>query len=147
MAGRQPPAVADGLAPRFTLGVVTDVTEGIRVSVETRFIDAQSDPAVDRYAFAYHIVISNESNRTVQLLRRHWVISEDGGRQREVDGPGVVGEQPVLEPGERHAYTSGAILETPSGSMCGYYEMYTTDDKTVRVRIPEFVLRMPRTLH
>ncbi len=139
--------VADVRTARFTLRVVTEVTEAIRVSVETRFIEEQSDPATDRYAFAYHVVISNESQRTVQLLRRHWFITVDGGNPREVEGPGVIGEQPVLEPGERHAYTSGAILEMPSGSMRGYYEMRDTDGESVRVRIPEFTLRMPRTLH
>lgn len=139
--------VADVRSSRFTLGVVTEVTEAIRVSVETRFIEEQSDPATDRYAFAYHVVISNESERTVQLLRRHWFITVDGGNSREVEGPGVIGEQPVLEPGERHAYTSGAILEMPSGSMTGYYEMHAADGESIRVRIPEFTLRMPRTLH
>jgi ApaG protein len=141
------PRFADAGATRFTLGVVTDVTGGIRVSVETRYIEDQSDAADDRYAFAYHIVISNESERTVQLMRRHWYIEEDGGQTREVEGPGVIGEQPVIKPGESHSYTSGAILAMPNGSMRGFYQMTAESGESLRVRIPEFSLKTPRTLH
>jgi len=123
------------------------VTAGVRVEVEARYIDEQSDPAVDRYVFAYRIIISNESEEIVQLLRRHWYINELNGAQREVEGDGVVGEQPLIEPGECHAYTSGAVLESPTGSMRGTYQMTRADGSLFYVEIPEFDLRMPRTLH
>jgi len=101
----------------------------------------------DRYVFVYRIVIRNESDETVQLLRRHWYIRESDGEQREVEGPGVVGEQPIIEPGDYHAYTSGAVLNTPSGSMRGTYQMTRADGSCFQAEIPEFQLEMPRTLH
>jgi ApaG protein len=97
--------------------------------------------------FAYHITIGNQSECRVQLLDRHWVISEQGGSVREVEGQGVIGEQPVLEPGEEHQYSSGAILGCPDGSMQGSYGMIGEDGETFRVSIPRFELNMPRTLH
>jgi ApaG protein len=119
----------------------------VRVEAQAFYAPEHSDPAIDRYVFAYRIVISNESEDAVQLVRRHWYIEESLGKVREVEGPGVVGEQPVLDPGESHAYTSHAILESPSGAMRGTYEMHRPDGTVFHAEIPEFDLDMPRTLH
>ena len=126
---------------------VSATTEGIRVEVISIFLPEQSDVSVDRYVFAYRITIANESELTVQLLRRHWFITEDDGTVREVEGEGVVGEQPIIEPGESHEYTSGAVLELPAGSMVGSYKMVRENGDVFDADIPEFKLAMPRTLH
>lgn len=128
-------------------GAVSATTEGIRVEVVSIFLPEQSDISVDRYVFAYRITITNESDVTVQLLRRHWFITEADGVVREVEGEGVVGERPVLEPGESHEYTSGAVLEMPAGSMVGSYKMLREDGSAFDADIPQFELQMPRTLH
>ncbi len=125
----------------------TAVTRGVRVDVQSIFVPEQSDPVLDRYVFAYRITITNQSDTTVQLRRRHWYITDDSGSVREVEGEGVVGEQPVLEPGEFHEYTSGAVIEAPTGRMRGTYEMHREDGSVFHVEIPEFELNMPRTLH
>lgn len=127
--------------------MVSETTDGIQVAVETAYLEQRSDPIRDRYAFAYRITIRNGSTRTVQLLNRHWVITEANGSIRMVDGPGVVGEQPVLEPGDEHEYTSGAVLSGPNGTMHGSYELIDDDGKLFSVTIPLFELEMPRTLH
>ena len=127
--------------------MATATTNGVRVDVEALFLPEQSDVVRDRYVFAYRIVITNESEDTVQLMRRHWYIHESSGNVREVEGEGVVGEQPVLEPGASHEYTSGAVLETPAGKMHGTYLMHLESGDAFDVYIPEFQLRMPRTLH
>lgn len=121
----------------------TATTEGVRVSVETRFLPDHSDPEDDRYAFAYDITISNEGTRRVQLRRRHWIITDGNGKVEEVEGPGVVGEQPVLDPGESHSYTSGAVLATPVGTMEGTYEMHESGGRVFQAEIPRFSLRVP----
>jgi ApaG protein len=126
---------------------VSATTQGVRVEVMSLFLPEQSDISVDRYVFAYRITISNESELTVQLLRRHWFITEANGLVREVEGEGVVGEQPSLDPGDFHEYTSGAVLELPAGSMRGTYKMQREDGTAFEARIPEFQLSMPRTLH
>jgi ApaG protein len=123
------------------------ITSGVRVEVESLYLPDQSDVVEDRYVFAYRIVITNHSRQTVQLVRRHWLIHDDNGQVREVEGEGVVGQQPVLDPGAKHEYTSGAVLESPSGTMHGTYEMHGEDGSVFQVKIPEFQLRMPRTLH
>ena len=128
-------------------GAVSATTEGIRVEVVSIFLPEQSDISVDRYVFAYRITITNESDVTVQLLRRHWFITEADGVVREVEGEGVVGERPVLEPGESHEYTSGAVLEMPAGSMVGSYKMLREDGSAFDADIPQFEPQMPRTLH
>lgn len=115
--------------------------------MESYFVPEQSDAVLDRYVFAYRIRISNESDVTVQLTRRHWIISEGDGTVREVEGEGVVGEQPIMAPGETHEYMSGAILAGPTGSMHGTYEMRREDGTGFQARIPKFDLKMPRTLH
>ncbi len=116
------------------------VTEGIRVSVETFSIDQQSDPDEGRWAWAYRVTIANESDHTVQLLRRHWIITDSADRVTEVEGDGVVGEQPVITPGASHTYTSGSVMETSVGTMEGSYEMRREDGHSFRVQIPLFVL-------
>ena len=89
------------------------VTEGIRVSVQATYLEDRSAPEEGSFAFAYHVTIANEGHGRVQLMRRHWIITDGNGEVREVEGPGVVGEQPVLDDGEAHQYTSGAVLTTP----------------------------------
>lgn len=122
-------------------------TEGVSVEVESYFVPEQSDAVIDRYVFAYRVRITNESENTVQLLRRHWFITEGNGSVREVEGEGVVGEQPVMAPGDTHEYTSGAILQGPVGSMHGTYEMRRENGSGFKAVIPKFLLQMPRTLH
>jgi ApaG protein len=120
------------------------VTEGIRISVESRFEPQFSNPLAQQFAFSYEVTIENENDFSVQLLRRHWIIKAKGGGIREVEGPGVIGEQPILESGERHVYQSGSNLAVLNGSMSGTYLMKRTDtDSKFRVRIPEFTLRVP----
>ena len=126
--------------------MVSLVTAGVRVSVESFYLSERSDPENDRYLFGYRITISNESGRAVQLMRRHWVITDEQERVTEVRGEGVVGEQPVIEPGATHTYTSGSVMETPTGTMEGTYEM-ADPDGVFEVEIPLFVLAGPRTVH
>ena len=122
----------------------TEVTRGIRVSVRTRFLDEQSAPDENRFVWAYHVTIGNEGAETVQLLRRTWIIADAAGRVQRVHGPGVVGEQPVLAPGERFEYTSGTPLATPSGFMGGLYHMVVRDTgEMFDVVIPTFSLDSP----
>src|SRR5574337_1510740 len=106
----------------------------IRVDVETAFVPAQSDPAQNRFAFAYTITIRNEGLVPAKLLTRHWLITDANGKVQEVRGEGVVGEQPYSKPGEGFRYSSGAILETPVGAMQGAYQMI--NDQGVRGRVP-----------
>jgi ApaG protein len=124
----------------------TTHTDGVRVTVETFFIEDQSDPAQDQYAFAYRITIANEGTAPVQLRRRHWIITDGNGNVEEVEGPGVVGEQPVLDPGEEHRYQSGAVLKTPVGTMEGTYEMHEGEGRSFQAQIPRFPLQMPGVL-
>lgn len=119
----------------------------IRIDVQTRFLPAQSDVRADRYAFSYTVTIRNESNETAQLLSRHWVIDDGAGHIEEVRGPGVVGETPRLKPGEAFTYTSGAVIASPIGSMRGSYQMRSDEGRLFDAVIPEFALRMPRTLN
>jgi ApaG protein len=124
----------------------TEVTEGVRVTVEASYLADQSEPEDNRYAFAYVVTIANEGGTRVQLRRRHWIITDGDGAVREVEGPGVVGEQPVLDPGTAHRYTSGAVLTTPVGTMEGTYEMHEVGGRVFRARIPRFALQMPGVL-
>src|SRR5437867_11281808 len=124
----------------------TAVTEGIRVTVEAVYLEDRSSPDDDAYAFAYVVAIANEGGSRVQLMRRHWIITDGNGEVREVEGPGVVGEQPVLNAGEVHQYTSGAVLTTPVGTMEGAYEMHEPNGRVFRAAIPRFPLRMPGVL-
>ena len=122
------------------------VTEGIRVSVQSMYLEERSAPEEGSFAFAYQVTIANEGHGRVQLMRRHWIITDGNGEVREVEGPGVVGEQPVLNAGEEHQYTSGAVLTTPVGTMEGTYEMHEPDGRTFKAVIPRFQLQKPGVL-
>jgi ApaG protein len=119
----------------------------IRVDVVTRYLPEQSDPESDRYVFSYAITITNTGSVAAQLISRHWVITDADGKVQEVRGLGVVGNQPLLQPGEKFDYASGSALETPVGTMKGTYQMVAEDGTHFDATIPEFVLSMPRTLH
>jgi ApaG protein len=117
------------------------------IDVATRYLDEQSAPDEDRYVFAYTIQIRNTGKLPARLVARHWVITDANGRIEEVDGEGVVGEQPWLRPGEAFEYTSGAVIATGLGTMQGTYEMLADDGTSFEARIPAFTLAVPRTLH
>jgi ApaG protein len=123
------------------------VTQGVRVSVKSTYVADQSAPRQQRYVFAYTVRITNEGKRAVQLINRHWIITHGTGRVEEVRGPGVVGAQPRLEPGQHFEYTSGCVLSTPHGTMHGSYEMKREDDTVFRAMIAPFSLSMPYTLN
>ena len=118
-------------------------THNIRVAVQTYFLADQSRPMQSHYVWAYEIEIENQGQTTVQLLNRHWKITDGKGGQQEVKGPGVVGEQPVLEPGASFSYSSGTPLRTPSGLMVGTYEMIDEDGEHFLIDIPAFSLDSP----
>jgi ApaG protein len=117
------------------------------VQVVPRYLPEQSDPEEGRYLFAYTVTIRNTGEVTAQLLSRHWIITDGDGEIEEVRGPGVVGEQPVLQPGQAFQYTSGCPLPTPVGSMHGSYQCIADDGTAFEAAIPEFVLSAPRALH
>lgn len=119
----------------------------IAVSAVARHLPEQSDEAGGRFAFAYTITIRNTGSVAAQLVSRHWIITDAQGRIQEVRGVGVVGEQPVLRPGEQFEYTSGAAIETAVGTMRGSYQMVAEDGTRFEAPIPEFTLSMPRVLH
>jgi len=118
-------------------------TNSITVTVKPYYLEEQSSPGDGHYVWAYHVRIENTGSETVQLRNRHWQITDATGRMQEVRGPGVVGEQPVLRPGEHFEYTSGTPLATPSGIMVGSYEMERPDGGMFQVRIPAFSLDSP----
>lgn len=122
-------------------------TRGLRVDVEARYSPEHSEPGGSLWFFLYTVRISNEGSDTCQLLSRHWIIRNATGRVQEVQGPGVVGEQPVLDPGDAFEYTSGCPLDTPFGSMEGTYEMVTRGGARFEAEIARFELRQPRALH
>jgi len=119
----------------------------IEISVETQFLPEQSDPSGDRYFFVYRIHITNVGSVPAQLVSRHWIITDAEGKIEEVRGLGVVGNQPLLQPGESFEYSSGCPLPTPVGTMKGSYQMVAEDGTRFDAPISEFVLAMPRTLH
>ena len=118
-------------------------TRGVRVRVAASYLPQQSDPEEGRWVWAYMVEIDNESDETVQLVDRHWIITDAHGRVEEVQGPGVVGEQPVLEPGDSYQYTSGCPLGTNSGVMVGSYGMSTAAGERFEAAIPAFSLHLP----
>ena len=122
-------------------------THSIKVSVDTAYLESQSDSADDRYVFAYTVTIQNDGDVAAKLLTRHWVITDSNGNTQEVRGDGVVGEQPYLKPGEGFQYTSGTMLETPVGTMQGSYQMVTDDGTEFDAEIKLFTLSAPRVLH
>ena len=120
------------------------VSHGIRITARVRFEPAHSDPKVARFIFSYRITIANRGEATVQLMRRHWIIRDSLAAVREVEGPGVVGETPVLKPGEEYSYTSACDLRSGFGRMDGTYLMRRTEDGTeFRVEIPTMQLMHP----
>ncbi|HTY04524.1 MAG TPA: Co2+/Mg2+ efflux protein ApaG [Rhodocyclaceae bacterium] len=119
----------------------------IRIEVVTRYLVEQSDPEADRYVFSYAITITNVGSVAAQLISRHWLITDADENVQEVRGLGVVGNQPLLQPGEKFEYASGCALETPVGTMKGTYQMVAEDGTHFDAPIPEFVLSMPRVLH
>jgi ApaG protein len=123
------------------------VTRGIRVEVESSFVPERSDPDEGQWFFAYRVRIRNEGEETAQLVSRHWVIIDGRGRVEEVRGPGVVGEQPVLRPGEAFEYTSACPLRTPEGTMHGSYQMVTAGGERFDAEIAPFALGEPATIH
>ncbi|MDX1492364.1 MAG: Co2+/Mg2+ efflux protein ApaG [Pseudohongiellaceae bacterium] len=121
--------------------------EGIDISVRTKYLQEQSDPDQDRYVFAYTIDIENKGSKPVKLVSRHWIITDDNDKVEEVKGSGVVGKQPMIQPGQAFQYTSGAILETGFGTMQGSYEMLTEDGEKFAAVIPPFLLSRPLSVH
>ncbi len=119
----------------------------IRVEVETTYLDEQSEPQAQRYAFAYTITIRNEGAAAARLLTRHWLITDANGKVQEVRGDGVVGEQPYLKPGQGFRYSSGAVIETPVGAMQGSYQMLADDGHAFDTPIAPFRLAIPGVLH
>ena len=127
--------------------MVEDKKYGINVIVRTAYLPEQSDEAIDRYVFAYTITIANTGMVAAQLISRHWIIVDGGNDIQEVRGLGVVGEQPLLKPGDSFEYTSGTAISSPVGSMKGSYQMVAEDGLRFDAPIPEFTLSVPRVLH
>lgn len=128
--------------------MVSEVTEGVKVSVITEYQSDYSNPRQSHFVFTYKVIIENHSENTIKLLRRHWNIYDSNGIVREVEGEGVVGQQPVLEPGEIHEYVSGCNLRTNLGKMTGSYLMERVlDGRQFKVVIPEFTLIVPYRLN
>ena len=123
------------------------VTDGVRVSVRVQYSEEHSDPAAGRWFFLYTIEIRNEGEQRVQLQSRSWLIIDAMGRTEEVQGSGVVGKQPVLEPGQSFEYTSGCPLPTPYGSMSGTYQMVRADGTSFDAEIAPFQMQQPNALH
>ncbi len=123
----------------------TAITQGIRITVRTRFLSDQS--GAGKWAFAYTVRIENLGTARTQLKSRHWIITDGNGKREEVRGDGVVGNQPILRPGEKFEYTSGAVLQTPHGSMHGTYRMVFDDGHSFDAEIAPFALTQPGTLN
>lgn len=124
----------------------TETTNSIKVSVRPVYIEDQSSPDDRQYTWAYNVHLENLGEKTVKLVNRHWRITDGNGSVKEVRGAGVVGEQPVLKPGERFEYTSGTFLPTPTGIMVGSYEMIDDAGESFNIRIPAFSLDSPGTI-
>lgn len=128
--------------------MVDQITDGVKVSVETTYQPEYSNPANEHFMFAYKIQIENLSDYSVQLMSRHWSIFDSNGTNREVEGEGVVGQQPIIEPGHSHEYVSGCNLHTDMGTMHGTYEMRRlVDNEIINVHIPKFALVAPFKLN
>ncbi len=122
-------------------------TRGIRVRVKSKYVAERSNPVRSEFFFAYRIRIGNEGQQTVKLVSRHWIITDAHGKVQEVQGAGVVGEQPVLAPGESFEYSSACPLTTPFGSMEGSYQMVTDSGESFDAEIPPFSLSQPYAVH
>jgi ApaG protein len=127
--------------------VSSATTDGIRVTVKAVYVPEQSSPRMRRYVFAYTVKIANEGAAAAQLRSRHWIITDGDGKVEEVRGPGVVGQQPNLEPGDEFEYTSGCVLATPRGEMRGTYQMHRPDGSTFDAAIAPFSLTLPFSLN
>jgi len=127
--------------------VSTAVTRGIRVSVRAQYLPERSSPKGGQYAFAYTVRIANEGEKTAQLRTRHWIITDGEGKVQEVRGEGVVGEKPILKPGQAFEYTSWCMLATPHGSMQGTYQMVSDDGAQFDAHIAPFTLALPYSLN
>ena len=125
----------------------TKTTKKINITVNPYYLEEQSEPDEQHYVWAYQVTINNLSKETVQLKNRYWKITDSNGSKQEVKGQGVVGEQPILNPGEKSEYTSGTPLSTPSGFMEGYYEMETKNGNKFEASIPLFSLDAPTILN
>lgn len=123
------------------------VTRGVRVQVHAEYAPERSEPGKDQWFFLYTITITNEGPETVQLLTRHWIITDGTGHVEEVRGPGVVGKQPILKSGESFEYTSGCPLTTPFGVMEGTYQMITEAGERFDAKVAPFTLSEPYTVH
>ena len=123
------------------------VTNGIRVEVLSQHVPENSRPQAGEWLFQYTVRITNQSKETVQLVSRHWIITDAVDHEENVQGPGVVGQQPVLEPGESFQYSSWCPLRTPTGTMHGTYQMVAEDGQHFDAPIPSFTLSVPRILH
>jgi ApaG protein len=119
----------------------------IQVTARVKYLAEQSDEPENRFVFAYTITVSNEGTQAVKLLARHWVITDSNSHLQTVNGKGVVGEQPLIKPGQSFEYTSGTVLETQVGTMSGNYQMALEDGTEFTLPIPQFVLSVPRVLH
>ena len=119
----------------------------IQIAVETLYLADQSEPGGERYVFAYTVTIRNTGAAPARLVNRHWIITDANGKVQEVQGSGVVGEQPHILPGQQHRYSSGAVIETPVGTMEGSYGMRSDDGAQFRAEIPRFRLAVPGVLH
>lgn len=124
-----------------------DYGNKIDIDVVTQYLPEQSDPDTHRFVFSYQITITNRNPTAVQLLSRRWLITDGNEHTQEVVGEGVVGEQPVIQPGESYSYTSGTVLPTEVGSMRGHYSLVTEDEQSFKAEIPAFTLAQTNALH
>ena len=124
-----------------------DNKNNITISVETIYLQQDSEPENNKYFFLYTILIRNMGSVGAKLLSRHWIIEDSNGKKQDVQGDGVVGEQPHITPGEEFQYTSGAMIETSLGTMKGTYQMIDDDEKYFDAQVPEFILSVPRVIH
>ena len=128
--------------------IPTSITSGVKISVEHFYQPEHSDPVENKYIFAYRVTIENTSDYTVQLMRRHWFIVESNGLSKEVEGEGVIGQQPIIHPGASHQYVSWTNMATDIGKMSGYYTMVRSlDSEAFHVTIPEFKLIAPQKMN
>ena len=124
-----------------------DPNTHIKIDIETRFLPQQSDPESHRFVFSYNITITNKYTQAVQLLSRRWVVTDGNEHVQEIEGEGVVGEQPLIQPNDSYQYTSGTVLATRVGSMFGHYTMETAEGERFNAPIPAFTLAQPNALH
>lgn len=127
--------------------VTSNNTCGVDVQVQTQYLSQQSDPAHASFAFAYTITITNRRAEAVQLLSRHWIITDQNNKVEEVRGNGVVGQQPLIQPGQSYRYSSGAVIQTATGDMTGSYTMVSASGERFEAPIPLFVLAAPNMVH